>query len=90
MPRPKAASDLPKKIINKLSVINIPHSHLIDDNMLEQMKAGLGYPKIAYIEYAPNHQKKCKCYACAMVRKKNWIQLKKWADINVTRSEDNA
>ena len=85
-PAPAKVAD---KVINKLKIIPIPHSHLINDEMLEQMKAALGYPTIAYIEYAPNHQKKCRCYSCSMVRKKNWIQLKQWADINVTRSEDN-
>ena len=84
-----ATAKVADKVINKLKIIPIPHSHLINDDMLEQMKAALGYPEIAYIEYAPNHQKKCKCYSCSMVRKKNWIQLKQWADINVTRSEGN-
>jgi len=79
------------RVIKKNSSLfkNIPHSHLIDDKMLEQMKASLGYPKISYIEYPSSHQKKCMCYVCTMTRKKNWIQLKVWADINVTRSEEN-
>ena len=68
---------------------NIPHSHQIDDAMIEQMKSEFGYPNISYYKLMVGHQKKCRCYACSIIRKKNWLQLKKWADINVTRSEDN-
>lgn len=81
-----------KNIIqNKSSLFkNIPHSHQIDDAMIEQMKSELGYPNISYFKLLVGHQKKCRCFRCSIVRKKNWLQLKKWADINVTRNEDNA
>jgi len=53
------------------------------------MKSELGYPDISYFKLMVNHQKKCMCYACIGIRKRNWIQLKKWADVNVTRIEEN-
>ena len=61
-------------------VFNIPHSSLITDEQLEEIKSELGYPNIIYVDLNAKHQKKCHCHICIRIRKTNWLKLKTWAD----------
>ena len=72
-----------------IPIINLPHSHEITDDDIEQLKIDLKYPDIELHSLVKGHQKKCHCYKCCMIRKKNLIALKNWQSQNVTRTEDN-
>ena len=72
-----------------IPILNLPHSHQITDDDIEQLKIDLKYPDIELHSLVKGHQKKCHCYKCSMIRKKNLIALKIWQSQNVTRTKDN-
>ena len=85
----KTASDAVAPVAPTVPLIKLPHSHQITDEDIEQLKQDLKYPDINYHSLIKGHQKKCHCYKCCMIRKKNLIALKNWQSQNVTRTEDN-
>ena len=82
-------SDAVAPVAPTVPLIKLPHSHQITDEDIEQLKQDLKYPDINYHSLIKGHQKKCHCYKCCMIRKKNLIALKNWQSQNVTRTEDN-
>lgn len=85
----KTASDAVAPVAPTVPLTKLPHSHQITDEDIEQLKQDLKYPDINYHSLIKGHQKKCHCYKCCMIRKKNLIALKNWQSQNVTRTEDN-
>lgn len=78
---PLEADKVVEKYSSKLKAFNkIPHSHLITDQQIEDLKRLLGNPNLNFYQLHVQHQKECKCYSCSMIRKKNWLVLKTWAD----------
>ena len=79
----------PVEPTSNIPILDLPHSHQITDEDIEQLKRDLKYPDIELHSLVKGHQKKCHCYKCSMLRKRNLIALKIWQSQNVTRSEDN-
>ena len=88
-PETAAVAPTPVEPAPTIPIINLPHSHEITDDDIEQLKIDLKYPDIELHSLVKGHQKKCHCYKCSMIRKKNLIALKIWQSQNVTRTEDN-
>ena len=88
-PETAAVAPTPVEPAPTIPIINFPHSHEITDDDIEQLKIDLKYPDIELHSLVKGHQKKCHCYKCCMIRKKNLIALKIWQSQNVTRTQDN-
>jgi len=67
---------------NTSTILSIPHSTLITNDLLNNIKHKLGNPDIPFIKLLNNHHNKCSCYLCINIRKKNFLKLKQWADRN--------
>ena len=67
------------------SLMSVPHSTLITNDLLNNIKHELGNPDIPFIKLLNNHHEKCSCYLCINIRKKNFLKLKQWADRNHTK-----